>query len=222
MHTYVIYEPDEAIRKQVILDHVEKLHISTFDCVSLAHTDPSIGIAETRLFIRSLSLSPQAGTHTAGIITHAHLLTAEAQQSLLKTLEEPPTHAYIFLGAENDQQLLSTIRSRSITITHTTRISGQDTQELSDMEDTLTRILHATPGEKIRLVQTIGKSKDDVDHWINVAIYVLRNAMLQQDIPHEESQKKTNLIHQLISAKKHLTNNIQPLLLVEHAILQIP
>lgn len=47
------------------------------------------------------------------IIREAHKMTAQAQNALLKVLEEPPTDLYIFLLTERAEALLTTIRSRT-------------------------------------------------------------------------------------------------------------
>ena len=46
------------------------------------------------------------------VVEHAHRLTNDAQNALLKLIEEPPTDTVILLTATTDQLLLSTIRSR--------------------------------------------------------------------------------------------------------------
>lgn len=47
------------------------------------------------------------------IIEDSHLLTSQAQNALLKTLEEPPAGTIIILTANQIQSLLTTIRSRA-------------------------------------------------------------------------------------------------------------
>lgn len=47
------------------------------------------------------------------LIQEADLLSAPAQNALLKLLEEPPAGTYFLLGAETEQALAPTIRSRS-------------------------------------------------------------------------------------------------------------
>ena len=44
----------------------------------------------------------------------ADLMTTQAQNALLKTLEEPPEYAVIFLLTENAEKLLPTITSRCV------------------------------------------------------------------------------------------------------------
>ncbi len=50
------------------------------------------------------------------LVEDAHLLSTEAQNALLKTLEEPPAGTMLILTAAHEQSLLPTIRSRTQTI----------------------------------------------------------------------------------------------------------
>ena len=79
----------------------------------------AIGIDTIRDLERFLSLRVprQTAYNRAIIIENAQLLTLEAQNALLKTLEEPPTGTFIVLTADHDQALLPTLRSRAATIT---------------------------------------------------------------------------------------------------------
>jgi replication-associated recombination protein RarA len=74
----------------------------------------SIGIEAIRQLEHFLSLKvPSKTVHNRVVIVDdAHLLTIEAQNALLKTLEEPPEGTLIILTTRNDQALLPTIRSR--------------------------------------------------------------------------------------------------------------
>lgn len=58
-----------------------------------------------------LALKPYRAAHRAVIIKNSHLLSLEAANALLKTLEEPPDHAVIIMVADEDN-LLETILSR--------------------------------------------------------------------------------------------------------------
>jgi DNA polymerase-3 subunit delta' len=82
-------------------------------------SEGSIGVDEVRSLERFLSLKvpSEAKFNRALIIENAQLLTLEAQNALLKTLEEPPLGTFIILTANNTQSLLPTIRSRAQMIT---------------------------------------------------------------------------------------------------------
>ena len=68
-------------------------------------------VADVDQFIESLKMMPH-GSISVGVIDDADLLSEIAQNKLLKTIEEPPEMAVIFLVVSNRQRLLSTIRSR--------------------------------------------------------------------------------------------------------------
>lgn len=59
-----------------------------------------------------LSLRPMSADRKIAIIDDAHLMNAESANALLKTLEEPPADALLFLIAASAEALLPTIRSR--------------------------------------------------------------------------------------------------------------
>ena len=73
----------------------------------------NIGISEIREFIRKLSMTSMMGSYKVGIIKHADLLSLEASNALLKTLEEPRKKVLMILVASSVEQIPSTIVSRS-------------------------------------------------------------------------------------------------------------
>ncbi len=75
----------------------------------------AIGIEAARQLEQFLALKvPGKSTHDRIIIIEdAHLLTTEAQNALLKTLEEPPEGTILILTVSHEQTVLPTIRSRA-------------------------------------------------------------------------------------------------------------
>ncbi len=72
----------------------------------------AIAVDQIREVERSVALNPFEGRTRVVIIDPAHLLTDEAQNAFLKTLEEPPPHVVIILIATREERLLPTIHSR--------------------------------------------------------------------------------------------------------------
>ncbi|NCB20872.1 MAG: DNA polymerase III subunit delta' [Clostridia bacterium] len=72
-----------------------------------------IGIDQVRDFNERLGLSSFFNSYKIGIIKDAQYLGQDAQNALLKTLEEPREKVIIILLTENHQSLLQTIISRS-------------------------------------------------------------------------------------------------------------
>jgi len=77
------------------------------------------GIDEIRQLRDRIGLAPATATHTIYIIDEVHMLTTEAFNALLKTLEEPPRHAVFILATTDRQKVPDTIQSRCITIVFT-------------------------------------------------------------------------------------------------------
>ena len=74
--------------------------------------DPTIGIQAVRSIGKFLQRKPYRLPLKTVVITEADKLTLEAQQALLKTLEEPPENSQIILLCPSETQLLPTIVSR--------------------------------------------------------------------------------------------------------------
>jgi DNA polymerase III delta prime subunit len=72
----------------------------------------SIGIEEVREIGKFLKILPISHTQKIVLIREASTLTPEAQNSLLKNLEEPPEYARIILETESREKFLPTIVSR--------------------------------------------------------------------------------------------------------------
>jgi DNA polymerase-3 subunit gamma/tau len=71
------------------------------------------GIDDVRILRDAVKLSPVSAKKKIYIIDEAHMLTTEASNALLKTLEEPPEHVIFILATTNPEKLIETIRSRT-------------------------------------------------------------------------------------------------------------
>ena len=101
------------------------------------------------------------------IINDAQNMTVEAQNCLLKTLEEPPEYITIILIASNENNLLSTIKSRC-TIIHFDKIENKELKEyatnvigISNVNENIINIFQGSIGKAIRL-------KDKLDIYENI------------------------------------------------------
>lgn len=70
------------------------------------------GINEIRELREGVGYAPARDRHKVYIIDEAHMLTNEAANAFLKTLEEPPSHVIFILATTDPQRLPVTIRSR--------------------------------------------------------------------------------------------------------------
>ena len=75
----------------------------------------SIGVDDVREQINNdIVIKPYSSKYKVYIIDEAEKMTVQAQNALLKTIEEPPKYAVIFLLTENAELLLPTINSRCV------------------------------------------------------------------------------------------------------------
>lgn len=85
------------------------------DFVDIIHYYPSkasFGVDEVRGIIEEVNKKPYEGDKKVIIIHEGSKLTIQAQNALLKTIEEPPKGVYIILLSESLETLLDTIKSR--------------------------------------------------------------------------------------------------------------
>jgi DNA polymerase-3 subunit gamma/tau len=71
------------------------------------------GIDQIRELRDMVRYAPSGGKHKVIILDEAHMLTDEASNALLKTLEEPPDRVIFVMATTQPEDLAETIRSRS-------------------------------------------------------------------------------------------------------------
>ncbi len=71
------------------------------------------GIEEIRELRDKIHLAPSMGQYKIYIIDEVHMLTKEAFNAILKTLEEPPAHAIFILATTESHKLPATVISRT-------------------------------------------------------------------------------------------------------------
>ena len=86
------------------------------DIIRVTHEKPnSISVDDIRVQINEdIQVKPYNGKYKIYIVPDADMMTVQAQNALLKTIEEPPAYAVILLLTENADSLLPTICSRCV------------------------------------------------------------------------------------------------------------
>lgn len=99
---------DEAIKKQVMqsVDDGSIVDLLEIDAAS------NRGIDDVRDLIEKIQFSPVVASAKVYIIDEVHMLTKEAFNALLKTLEEPPEFAYFILATTELNKIPDTVQSR--------------------------------------------------------------------------------------------------------------
>jgi len=93
------------------------------------------GIDTIRDIIKQSQFLPLEGDIRVWLIDEAHKMTGDAQNALLKILEEPPSHVYFILCTTEPQKLLATVKGRC----NQMKVSPLTKAELQDL---LEKVVH--------------------------------------------------------------------------------
>lgn len=88
------------------------------DIIYVSHEKPAtVGVDDIRQqVVEDAEIRPYCSKKKIYVIPDASKMTVQAQNALLKTLEEPPEYCHIMLIADNTDVLLPTIRSRCVEV----------------------------------------------------------------------------------------------------------
>lgn len=88
------------------------------DIIKVVHEKPNtIGVDDVRGQINNdMAIKPYSSPYKIYIVNEAEKMTPQAQNALLKTLEEPPAYGVIFLLTTNVNSMLQTILSRCVVL----------------------------------------------------------------------------------------------------------
>lgn len=127
----------------------------------------SIKIEQIRYLQRKIQEKPIISNKKVYIINDADKMTTEAQNCLLKTLEEPPEYGTIILIGSNENAFLNTIKSRCMKISFRpieSKYIKQYMEKIYDMKNISQNMLEAFQG-------SIGKAinlKDKKEQYENI------------------------------------------------------
>jgi DNA polymerase III delta prime subunit len=221
--THLIIHHDKVTREQEALKLISELlgkKITEFDQLYkipdlhiIKSEDNSITIEEVKDLIKSVMYKPFEEKYQIGLIIDAQKLTTEAQNALLKNLEEQPDQTAFILTVDNEKHLLDTIASRCVK------------QHIKDNTYSET-----TSEVEIDLSKDIVSLFNDVEKLAelerNEILTVLENLQLQtrEKLHNEESSTittNTNILRQVEVAKKRISGNGNKRLVLENMIVQI-
>lgn len=142
------------------------------DYYELGPDGKSIKVAQIRELQNVINIKPTFSKKSVYIIDDADLMTIEAQNSLLKTLEEPPEYAVIILIVHNERSILSTVKSRCVNIKFS-KLSDKDIKEYFlkndlNFEDKNINVFKVLDGS----LNNIDFIRDDYDELLKLTVFV--------------------------------------------------
>ena len=149
-HAYIICGEDESGRSSLAFSFAKTLQCETGeadpcntcpsckkadsgnhpDIIMVQHEKPNlISVDEVRdQVVNTMDIRPYSGKYKVYIINDAQMMNPQAQNALLKTIEEPPAYGVVILITNSLEKLLPTIISRCITLS-TKPVKERDVEE---------------------------------------------------------------------------------------------
>ncbi len=163
-HALLFSGPEGLGKKTMAMDLISSLlqakNLSSHpDFISITASGKQIKIAQIRDLNWRLSLSPVKASLLGAVIDQAHLMTREAQNCFLKTLEEPKAKSILILVTEYPDSLMPTIISRCESVKFYPVGSGEISRYLEKKgmpEDKIEEILEISlgrPGQAINFLE---------------------------------------------------------------------
>lgn len=144
---------------------IDKLDVSTIE------SEKAIGIEDVRKFQEKIFLAPFKGKVKAEILIAIPGITPQAQNAMLKILEEPPEFSYILLVVDSKDLLLPTVLSRCF-------ILEEKKEKQTEKSENLEEILYASVGEKIKRAEELSKNKQEAIEWLESLINSARENII--------------------------------------------
>ncbi len=163
------------------------------DVITIGREDKTtLGVEAIRRLKGDVLIAPNDTDVKVYLIDDAHLMTVQAQNAFLLTLEEPPEYVLFFLLCESSAPLLETIRSRTQTL-HTEPIPTNVMDEYLCRTQAEARVLKSTNPTEYRELLAIA------DGRIGAAIELLSPAARK---PHVERRALAKEFARLASEHK--------------------
>lgn len=139
----------------------------------------TITVSAARNIRANAFINPVEGDYRVFIIAEADKLGEEAQNALLKILEEPPVFDRFILCAENASSLLSTIRSRSVRITLPTPFEADmNDKELCQAQEIIRALLNKDEAQFVFLLPKLEKDRNFALKVVESLKLIFRDSMV--------------------------------------------
>ena len=214
MHSFIISTKklEEGLEKAKEQSKSEK--INDFD-IEVLRFEEALGIEDVRKIQGKIFLKPLKGEKKSLILILKSGASIEAQNSMLKLLEEPPPSSLIFIIIDNPLSLLPTILSRAkvVELKKEQRIEGESFNQFLKIR---------SEGEALSLAQELSKDKNSAILWLEDLILSARDKMLNSLGDKQENIRLRNLILESEQAHYDLKNtNTNTRLVLENFFLNL-
>lgn len=193
------------------LQQILKLDLKPHPDLLILNPDPSITIKQVRTIEAFLSRKPIKQESNIVVISEADKLTLQAQNAILKTLEEPPPNSNIVLLSPTKHHLISTIISRCqlIKLNSNLKLSSADNSEQLKIFNQITK---SSISQRISLAVEYAKNKDQALTLLENQLHFIKDSIM--DYP--------ELVSLVLTSINQLKANVNPKLVLEVLFFSYP
>jgi DNA polymerase III delta prime subunit len=176
----------------------------------------SIGIEEVKDFQKEMMYKPFQEKIQVGIIYESEKLTSQAQNALLKTLEESSDSSIYILCVDNEKNLLPTIRSRGKVIY--SKISKE-----KESDNTLDNILEMDLIAQFEIVEKYSKNKGSSLLFVTIVEEIFKER-LELDIKNgniDSSKRNLAFLKIIQESREKISANCNRRLTLESMLMQL-
>jgi DNA polymerase III delta prime subunit len=237
MTSFLIVSKDKNLRRDYILNFCKEKVIAAIDITTIEkdETKQSLGIDDVKRMQKKLFLRPIQSETKAVILEDAQFLTTEAQNAMLKILEEPPEHTIILLAADSEDSLLPTIQSRCQIIKVGTYhgMSLPEGKDAEEIKQFLTQYSYMSIPQALKFAETLAKDKQKAIEWVEKVVIMSREQLLVL-VSDEKSASRIDSGHTLTGTGARniirvfqtlhtqlKTTNVNPRFAIENALLHL-
>lgn len=224
----IIYGGNKKQRQEKVLEVIEKTVEELVDLENLSkepdvkiieveEDKKSIGIEKSREIVNFLQEKPFSMKYKIVVVFDADRMTTQAQNTLLKTLEEPPSYAIILLTTKAENSLIETVLSRCRKVK--VERSGN---EIDYAEKGIKEVLKMSLGERLEFISELSKEDKEIiveilEEWIGEE----RGEMIKIKVIEKAKNKSMNIKYILSVLKDLEDTNINTKLALENLVLNL-
>jgi|SRR3989344_1922056 len=177
-----------------------------------------LGIEQAKIIKEHLSFKPFQAKGRGVVIENASNFTPEAQNALLKTLEELPDNSILILGANSEHDLLPTILSRCEIVILS---EMKDLSRMRVNQENIETLVNSSLEERFEYIEKLKDKKE----FLLAMIQYFREQLIQltSDRSLVVQQKDIkNFLKELLEAEKWINQNVNPRGILEYLMLVMP
>lgn len=173
--------------------------------------NPSITIKQVRSIEFFLSRKPIKQDYNLVVILQADKLTLQAQNAILKTLEEPPSNSKIILLSPTQNDLIGTITSRCQLINLNSNLKLSKATQTEQL-NLFNQIVNSNTAQRITLAFNHAKTKDQALNFLEDQLHFIKDSILTYP----------ELIRHILTSINQLKANVNPKFVLEVLFFSYP